>query len=211
MIRDTKISGCRVTARPEAVATASAGAEAGTDRSQRRLDPHPPDAASTRSGQQDRQLYGPARSRLAGFSGQHGGGARGDLGAATMRNLASFSSSGSATRHPVQRAHGRATPFATLQAFGLEGIVSKRKDSKDRPIPAPTAPGQRRTPAGKGVVSVMGAEFERPMIAERVRAGLAWADGRVASPAKSRHACGSRRSCCMRRLITEIESRCQIH
>ena len=30
----------------------------------------------------------------------------------------------------------------------------------------------------------MGAEFERAMIAERVRAGLARADGRVAPPAK---------------------------
>src|SRR5262249_47142786 len=55
-----------------------------TDRSQRRADPHPRDAARARSGQQDRQLHGVARPRFAGFSGQHGGAARRNLRAATQ-------------------------------------------------------------------------------------------------------------------------------
>src|SRR5215831_3520042 len=50
-------------------APAGASAEARADRSQRRADPHPLGTARARPGEQDRQLHGLARSRLAGLSG----------------------------------------------------------------------------------------------------------------------------------------------
>ena len=64
---------------------AGAGAEAGADRSQRRADPNPHDATGPRPGQQDRQLHCPARSGLAGISGQQRGAARRNLRPAAPR------------------------------------------------------------------------------------------------------------------------------